>query len=167
VFSGAIISLMVAVGAAVLGFGGLPDATAATFAQHIFLIAIGLFVISALVAILDLELPHIGGLVMRSKLSETGFPKAVASRCDLSLFARFFHSSWPAQHRAGEDLPRRPDRDQVVERDLGRCPVEPIHGVTRRFVQNCTLRAPLLRTGRERPPVHTPVAFGDDFETGF
>jgi uncharacterized membrane protein YtjA (UPF0391 family) len=89
VFSGAIISLMVAVGAAVLGFGGLPDATAATFAQHLFLIATGLFVISALVVILDLELPHIGGLVMRSKLSETGFPKAVVSRCDLSLIARF------------------------------------------------------------------------------
>ena len=127
VFSGAIISLMVAVGAAVLGFGGLPDATAATFAQHIFLIATGLFVVSASVVILDLELPHIGGLVMRSKLSETGFPKAVVSRSDLSLIARFFHSSWPAQHRAGEDQPRRPDRDQVVERDLGRCPVKPIH----------------------------------------
>ena len=130
-FSGAIISLMVAVGAAVLGFGGLPDATAATFAQHIFLIAIGLFVISALVAILDLELPHIGGLVMRSKLSETGFPKAVVSRCDLSLIARFFHSSWPAQHTGAQ--PRRADRDQVVERDLGRCPIEPIHGVTRLY----------------------------------
>jgi len=74
---------MVSVGAAVLGFGGLPDATAATFAQHIFLIATGLFVISALVVILDLELPHIGGLVMRSKLSETGFAKAGVSRCHL------------------------------------------------------------------------------------
>ena len=69
-FSGAVTCLIVAVGAAVLGFGGLPDATAATFAQHIFLIAIGLFVISALAAIFDLELPHIGGLVMRSKLSD-------------------------------------------------------------------------------------------------
>lgn len=78
-----LIARMVSVGAAVLGFGGLPDATAATFAQHIFLIATGLFVISALVVILDLELPHIGGLVMRSKLSETGFAKAGVSRCHL------------------------------------------------------------------------------------
>ena len=39
----------------------------------------------------------------------------------------FFHSSWPAQHGAAEDQPRRPDRDQVVERDLCRFRVEPIH----------------------------------------
>ena len=51
----------------------MPDATAASFAQRIFLMATGLFVISALVVILDLELPNIGGLVVRSKLSETGF----------------------------------------------------------------------------------------------
>lgn len=73
VFSGAIISLMVAVGAAVLGFGGLPDATAAIFAQHVFRIAIGFFVVSALVVILDLELPRIGSLILRSRLSKTGF----------------------------------------------------------------------------------------------
>ena len=104
-FSGAIVSLMVAVGAAVLGFGGLPDATAATFAQYIFLIAIGLFAISALVVILDLELPHIGGLVMRSKLSETGFSKPVVSRCDLSLIARFFQPAGTALGRGSTGAP--------------------------------------------------------------
>ena len=37
---------------------------------------------------------------MRSKLSETGFPKAVVSRCDLSLIAQVF--SIPAgRHSTG------------------------------------------------------------------
>ena len=58
-FSGAVTCLIVAVGAAVLGFGGLADATAAAFAQHIFLIAIGLFAISAVAVIFDLEFPHV------------------------------------------------------------------------------------------------------------
>jgi uncharacterized membrane protein YtjA (UPF0391 family) len=57
-FTGAIASLMIAVVAALFGYGGVPDATAATVAQHVFLIAIGLFVVSALVTILDVELPH-------------------------------------------------------------------------------------------------------------
>lgn len=74
-FSGAVTCLIVAVGAAVLGFGGLPDATAATFAQHIFLIAIGLFAISAAAVIFDFEFPHvrlaqlIGGEKVNPKLT--------------------------------------------------------------------------------------------------
>lgn len=57
-FSGAIISLVVAVLAALVSYGGVPNATAAATAQHIYLIAIGLFVVSAVATILDLELPH-------------------------------------------------------------------------------------------------------------
>jgi uncharacterized membrane protein YtjA (UPF0391 family) len=57
-FSGAIISLVVAVLAAVVTYGGVPSASAAATAQHIYFIAIGLFVVSAMVTILDLELPH-------------------------------------------------------------------------------------------------------------
>jgi uncharacterized membrane protein YtjA (UPF0391 family) len=57
-FSGAVLSLIVAVIAAVVGYGGLPDATAATIAQHVFLIGIGLFVVNAVVAILEVELPQ-------------------------------------------------------------------------------------------------------------
>jgi uncharacterized membrane protein YtjA (UPF0391 family) len=57
-FSGAIISLIIAVLAAVVSYGGVPNATAAATAQHIYLIAIGLFVVSAMATILDLELPH-------------------------------------------------------------------------------------------------------------
>lgn len=56
-FSGAVISLVVAVVAAIVSYGGVPNATAAATAQHIYLIAIGLFVISAVVTILDLEWP--------------------------------------------------------------------------------------------------------------
>ena len=37
--------------------GGVPNATAAATAQYIYLIAIGLFVVSAVVTILDLEWP--------------------------------------------------------------------------------------------------------------
>jgi uncharacterized membrane protein YtjA (UPF0391 family) len=57
-FSGAIVSLIVAVLAALVSYGGVPNATAAATAQHIGLIAIGLFVVSAMVTILDLEMPH-------------------------------------------------------------------------------------------------------------
>jgi uncharacterized membrane protein YtjA (UPF0391 family) len=56
-FVGAIISLIIAVLAALVSYGGIPNATAAVTAQHIGLIAIGLFVVSAVVTILDLELP--------------------------------------------------------------------------------------------------------------
>ena len=57
-FSGAIISLIVAVLAALVSYAGVPNATAVATAQHIGLISIGLFVVSAAVTILDLELPH-------------------------------------------------------------------------------------------------------------
>ncbi len=63
-FGCALTSLIVAVGAAFFGYCGLPDATAATIAQHIFLIAIGLFVICAVAAILDLELPYLRLVLM-------------------------------------------------------------------------------------------------------
>jgi len=56
-FSGAIISLVVAVLAAIVSYGGVPNATAAATAQHIGFVAIALFVISAMVTILDIELP--------------------------------------------------------------------------------------------------------------
>jgi uncharacterized membrane protein YtjA (UPF0391 family) len=56
-FSGAVISLAVAVLAAIVSYGGVPNATAAATAQYIYLIAIGLFVVSAVVTILDLEWP--------------------------------------------------------------------------------------------------------------
>jgi uncharacterized membrane protein YtjA (UPF0391 family) len=56
VFSGAVISLFVALLAAVVSFGGLQDASAAATAWHVYLIAMGLFVVTSVVAILDLEL---------------------------------------------------------------------------------------------------------------
>lgn len=58
-FGGAVISLAIAVAAAVVGYGGLPDAAAATLGQNVFLIAIGIFVVNAVVAILDVELPQV------------------------------------------------------------------------------------------------------------
>ena len=57
-FSGAIISLIVAVLAAVVSYGGVPSAAAAVAAQHIYPVAVGLFVVTAMVTIFDLELPH-------------------------------------------------------------------------------------------------------------
>jgi uncharacterized membrane protein YtjA (UPF0391 family) len=57
-FSGAVVSLIVALLAAVVNCGGLPNANAAAVAEHVYFIAIGLFVVSAVVTILDLELPH-------------------------------------------------------------------------------------------------------------
>jgi uncharacterized membrane protein YtjA (UPF0391 family) len=57
-FSGAIISLVVALLAAIVGFGGLPNASAAAAAQHIYCIALGLFIVSAVVTILDFNMPH-------------------------------------------------------------------------------------------------------------
>ena len=54
-FNCAIICLVVALLAAVVSFGGLLDADAAIAAQHIYLIAIGLFVVSAMLTILDFE----------------------------------------------------------------------------------------------------------------
>jgi uncharacterized membrane protein YtjA (UPF0391 family) len=56
VFNCAIICLVVALLAAVVSFGGLLDVDAAIAAQHIYFIAIGLFVVSAMLTILDLEL---------------------------------------------------------------------------------------------------------------
>jgi uncharacterized membrane protein YtjA (UPF0391 family) len=56
VFSGAVISLFVALLAAVVSFGGLQDASAAATAWHVYLIAIGLFVVTSVVAILDPEM---------------------------------------------------------------------------------------------------------------
>jgi uncharacterized membrane protein YtjA (UPF0391 family) len=56
VFSGAVVSLVVALLAAVVSFGGLQNANAAATAWHVFLIGIGLFVVNSIVAILDLEL---------------------------------------------------------------------------------------------------------------
>jgi uncharacterized membrane protein YtjA (UPF0391 family) len=57
-FSGAIISLVVAVLSAIVTYGGVPNASAAATAQHVYFIAIGLFVVSAMVTILDLQLPR-------------------------------------------------------------------------------------------------------------
>ena len=57
-FSGAIVSLVVAALAAVVSYGGVPNAIAAATAQHIYLIAVGLFVVSAIGTILDLEPLH-------------------------------------------------------------------------------------------------------------
>jgi uncharacterized membrane protein YtjA (UPF0391 family) len=57
-FTGAIISLVVALLAAIVGFGDLPNADAAFAAQHVYMIALGLFVVSAIVTILDIEMPH-------------------------------------------------------------------------------------------------------------
>jgi hypothetical protein len=58
VFSGAVVSLFVALLAAVVSFGGLQDASAAATAWHVYLIAMGLFVVTSVVAILDLELAN-------------------------------------------------------------------------------------------------------------
>ena len=55
-FSGAVISLVVALLAAVVSFGGLQNASAAATAWHVYLIAMGLFVVNSVVAILDLGL---------------------------------------------------------------------------------------------------------------
>ena len=56
VFGGAVISLVVALLAAVVSFGGLQNASAAATAWHVYLIAMGLFVANSVVAILDLGL---------------------------------------------------------------------------------------------------------------
>jgi hypothetical protein len=57
-FGSAIISLVVALLAAVVIFGGWVDATAAATVWHVYLIAIGLFFVFAMVVVLDLALPH-------------------------------------------------------------------------------------------------------------
>jgi uncharacterized membrane protein YtjA (UPF0391 family) len=57
-FSVAITSLVVTLLAAVVSYGGVPNAAAAATAQHIYLIAIGSFVISAMATILDVEIPY-------------------------------------------------------------------------------------------------------------
>jgi len=56
VFGGAVISLVVALLAAVVSFGGLQNASAAATAWHVYVIAMGLFVVSSVVTILDLQL---------------------------------------------------------------------------------------------------------------
>jgi uncharacterized membrane protein YtjA (UPF0391 family) len=56
VFSGAVISLVVALLAAVVSFGSSQNASAAAMAWHVYLIAMGLFVVNSVVAILDLGL---------------------------------------------------------------------------------------------------------------
>ena len=55
-FGGAVISLVVALLAAVVSFGGLQNASAAATAWHVYVIAMGLFVVSSVVTILDLQL---------------------------------------------------------------------------------------------------------------
>ena len=55
-FSGAVISLVVALLAAVVSFGSSQNAGAAAMAWHVYLIAMGLFVVNSVVAILDLGL---------------------------------------------------------------------------------------------------------------
>ena len=55
-FSGAVISLVVALLAAVVSFGSSQNASAAAMAWHVYLIAMGLFVVNSVVAILDLGL---------------------------------------------------------------------------------------------------------------
>jgi uncharacterized membrane protein YtjA (UPF0391 family) len=54
-FKSAVICLLVAGLAAVCGYGGLPSAATASFARHIFLIAIGGFVVTALSVIAGLD----------------------------------------------------------------------------------------------------------------
>jgi uncharacterized membrane protein YtjA (UPF0391 family) len=54
-----VLSLIVAVVAALFGYGGMSDATTATIAQHTFLFAIGLFAINAGGVILDIKLPPV------------------------------------------------------------------------------------------------------------
>jgi hypothetical protein len=56
-FSGAIVSLFVALLAAIVNFGGLLTGNAATTAGYVYAVAMGVFVVSAIVAILDLEMP--------------------------------------------------------------------------------------------------------------
>jgi hypothetical protein len=56
VFIGAVISLFVALIAAVVSFGSSQNASAAAMAWHVYLIAMGLFVVNSVVAILDLGL---------------------------------------------------------------------------------------------------------------
>jgi uncharacterized membrane protein YtjA (UPF0391 family) len=54
-FMSAVICLLVAVLAAVCGYGDLPSATTASLARHVFLIAIGGFVVTALSVIAGLD----------------------------------------------------------------------------------------------------------------
>jgi|HubBroStandDraft_2_1064218.scaffolds.fasta_scaffold1390227_1 uncharacterized membrane protein YtjA (UPF0391 family) len=54
-FAGAITCLLLAIVAAVCGYGGVPSATAAALAQHLFLIGVFGFVISAVAVILGLD----------------------------------------------------------------------------------------------------------------
>jgi uncharacterized membrane protein YtjA (UPF0391 family) len=54
-FATAIASLVVALIAAIFSYSGVPDATAAATAQHVHFVAMGLFVISAVATILELE----------------------------------------------------------------------------------------------------------------
>jgi uncharacterized membrane protein YtjA (UPF0391 family) len=56
-FSGAVVSLVVALLAAIVSFGGLRNAGAAATAWYVYIIAMGLFVVIAIAAILDPELP--------------------------------------------------------------------------------------------------------------
>jgi hypothetical protein len=66
-FSGAVICLAVALFSAVVNFGGFVSGDAAAVAGYVYLIATGLFVVIAVVVILDLELPDdIRGLFVRS-----------------------------------------------------------------------------------------------------
>jgi uncharacterized membrane protein YtjA (UPF0391 family) len=57
-FSGAITSLIIAVLAAVVSFGAVPSVAVASAAQHIYPVAVGLFVVTALMTIFDLEFPY-------------------------------------------------------------------------------------------------------------
>ena len=54
-FNSAVICLIVAVVAALCGYGGLPDAEFAALAQHVFLIAVGGFVVTALSVITGID----------------------------------------------------------------------------------------------------------------
>jgi uncharacterized membrane protein YtjA (UPF0391 family) len=54
-FMSAVSCLLIAVLAAVCGYGGLPSAATASFARHVFLIAIGGFVVAALSVIAGLD----------------------------------------------------------------------------------------------------------------
>ena len=56
-FSSAVVCLFVALLSAVVNFGGLLNGDAAATAEHVYLVATGLFVVIAVVVILDLEPP--------------------------------------------------------------------------------------------------------------
>ncbi len=84
-FMSAVICLLVGVLAAVCGYGGLPSAATANFARHIFLIAIGGFVVTALSVIAGLDNVAPPTAADRSKAEQAG---RILIRGNVARFAR-------------------------------------------------------------------------------